>query len=519
MALTEDLIQQFVKATKDETAKPTESISYGTIVKSDGKTYVQLDGSTIFTPVSSTIVVEHGDRVMVTNKDHALVVTGNLTDPSASNDKVNELDKNVNSRIDEFDIILADKVSTEDLNVVNATIQNLQATDITISGKLEAAEGKIESLEADNVVINDTLKAHKGEFDTIDATFANIDGELKANAAKIEDLEATNADFRKLEADYADFKNATVEDFSAVNGKVENLSADHATFKEATAENFTAVNGKIENLNADYAEFKEATVEDLEAVNATIETLDASYATIDFSNIGEAAVEKLFADSGIIKELVMNNGSVTGELVGVTIKGDLIEGNTIKAEKLVVKGKDGLYYKLNIEGGALTSEDVTEEQLQNGLSGSVIIAKSVTADKVHVTDLVAFGATIGGFEIDDNAIHTITKASVDNTLPGIYMDNIGQFAVGDDQHYLKYYRDENGKYRLDVSAASVRFATSSGDSKSLEEVIDEATDIQIGTRNLIRNSENLIFADYSFGKVRANVLGSGKLGQIILGYQ
>lgn len=32
----------------------------------------------------------------------------------------------------------------------------------------------------------------------------------------------------------------------------------------------------------------------------------------------------------------------------VTIKGDLIEGNTIVADKLVMKGDDGLFYKLNI---------------------------------------------------------------------------------------------------------------------------------------------------------------------------
>lgn len=455
MSLSNDLIQQFVKANKDETDKKTESTSYGTIVISEGKTYVQLDGSTIYTPVSSTIVVKNGDRVMVTNKDRSLIVTGNLTDPSAAQGNLDELGESVNTRIDEFDIILADKVNTDQLNAVNANIQNLQATNVTISGKLEAAEGKIDNLETDNLKVNGTLEAHSGKFDTIDATFVNISGELNAHAGKFDELEATNADFRNLEADYGEFKNLT-------------------------ADNFTAVNG-------------------------TIESLDTTYATIDFANIDEAAVRKIFSDSGIIKDLVVSDGRITGELVGVTIKGDLIEGNTIKAEKLVVKGSDGIYYKLNVEGGATTSAEVTEEDLQNGLSGSIIVAKSITAEKVAVDDLVAFGATIGGFEIESDKIHSVVKNSVDNTTPGIYMDNSGQVAFGDGKNYLRYFKDADGKYRLEIAAASLSFSASDGGSQSLEEVINNATNIQVGARNLIRNSENLVFDNYGFEEAYLNV--------------
>ena len=63
------------------------------------------------------------------------------------------------------------------------------------------------------------------------------------------------------------------------------------------------------------------------------------YASIDFSNIGIAAMKKFYSESGLIKNVVVGDQTITGELVGVTIKGDLIEGNTIKADKLVIKGK------------------------------------------------------------------------------------------------------------------------------------------------------------------------------------
>ena len=60
---------------------------------------------------------------------------------------------------------------------------------------------------------------------------------------------------------------------------------------------------------------------------------DIKYANIDFANIGKAAIENFFATSGLIKNVTVGDQTVTGELVGVTIRGDLIEGNTIAAEK------------------------------------------------------------------------------------------------------------------------------------------------------------------------------------------
>lgn len=86
--------------------------------------------------------------------------------------------------------------------------------------------------------------------------------------------------------------------------------------------------------------------------------------------------------TGSIKDVKIGDATIAGELVGVTIKGDLIEGNTVKADKLVIKGSDGLYYKLNTDG-----KTVEEEQTDyNSLNGQVIRAKSVTAEKIDVKD-------------------------------------------------------------------------------------------------------------------------------------
>ena len=109
MALSNELISQFVKATQDKDTSKKESTAYGKIVKKGDVEYVQLDGSDLLTPISATTVVKDGDRVIVTIKNHTAIVTGDLTNPAANNEDIKELGK----QISEFEILIADNGSTD----------------------------------------------------------------------------------------------------------------------------------------------------------------------------------------------------------------------------------------------------------------------------------------------------------------------------------------------------------------------------------------------------------------------
>lgn len=433
MALSADLVSQFARVVNGDKKPQTESTVYGTIVESDGKKYVRLDGSNLDTPISTTTDAKHGDRVTVLIKDHSAVVTGNISSPSINTETELDNGDGTSTKISEFGIIVAKKVDVDTLDAEIARVGELIVGDL-VAEELEAYDAKIDKLETDNVTINEKLEAHDAFIDNLDATFVKADV-LEANYATIKDLEATDV--------------------------------------------------KVRDLEADFGELEKATIEDLAAFEASIKNLDATYANIDFSNIKMAAVEELFTKSGIIKDLVVGDQSITGELVGVTIKGDLIEAGTVKAEKLVVKGSDGIFYKLNVEAGGLSAEEAPTESLH----GSVIAANSITAEKVNVKDLVAFDATIGGFHITDNSIYSGAKASVDNdTATGIYQDSEGQFALGDGNQFLKFYKQSDGTYKLDISAASISLG-----SKSVETVIDDAVDSLVyENRNLILDSNREI---------------------------
>lgn len=93
MALSDDLISQFAKITKDEEKTSTEKTVYGTVVERNGEKYVQFDGSELLTPVASTTNYEADERVIVMIKNHTATITGNITSPSARTTEVEVVDK------------------------------------------------------------------------------------------------------------------------------------------------------------------------------------------------------------------------------------------------------------------------------------------------------------------------------------------------------------------------------------------------------------------------------------------
>ena len=125
MPLSNDLISQFVKVTKDTKKDKSESIVYGTIVSQSDANYVKIDGSELLTPISYTTVVGDGDRVTVMIKNHTAIVTGNLSSPAARN---------------------KDTLSVDKLDAVNGRIDNLEAANVTIQGTLNTNVADVDAL-------------------------------------------------------------------------------------------------------------------------------------------------------------------------------------------------------------------------------------------------------------------------------------------------------------------------------------------------------------------------------------
>lgn len=320
---------------------------------------------------------------------------------------------------------------------VQVTIKNHNAT---ITGNLSSPSARTDDVKE----IDNKVTAHGNTITSINNNITEIGNTVNRQGNKITQI------------------NDVVK---SQGNTIETMNNDIKIYNSSFQINDGVVTG-IKGIDTDWIK-----TEDLEADHAVINSLDTKYANIDFTNIGKAAIEQFYSTSGIIKDLVIGDTTVTGKLVGVTITGDLIEGNTVKADKLVVLGEDGLYYKLNVNSlGEPTAQ--SDPKYQTGLDGSVIIAKSITATEINVEDLVAFDATIGGFKITDNSIYSGVKETVNNTTRGIYLDNTGQIAFGDASNFIKFYKDENGVYKLDISARQITFGASN---TSVEDVATAAS--------------------------------------------
>lgn len=459
MALSHEVISQFAKLVDNKPKKDEGVTVKGTYKIIGNIEYVQLDGSDVLTPVESTVEAKTGERVQVLIKDHFATVTGNISSPAARSKDVKDLADTVdeqgntiqqmdNTIIQQGNSIIQMNTSINQhettinqhdtkINQQSDQIVSINNTIISQGNSIEANHNAIIAQGNEIDVMNNTITSHGNSITSMNNTIQQHDNKINQNSNTISQQGNT---ITQQGNKITEIDNTVKSQGNTIVAQGNTIDA-HGTQLTTHGSQITILNSGFVIQDGVLTGLSEVVVNKLKS-----DTLDTGYAKIDFANIQMAAVQKLFTESGIIKDLVVQEGAITGELVGVTLKGDLIEGNTIIADKLVIKGSDGLYYKLNTNGETIESNQTSE----NSLNGQVIAAKSITASKIQVTDLVAFGATIGGFDITDSSINTHLKTSINSSTNGIYLDSDGQMAIGNDINHIKYYKDEDNNFILDV---------------------------------------------------------------------
>lgn len=365
----------------------------------------------------------------------------------------------------------------------------------------------VHSLERVMVLVKDHTATIMGNISSPSARSDDVKAlnEVVADKASIGDLKAINADIENLKAD-----NVEISDkLTATEADIKDLEADNVTINEK----LTANNASIKELEVDNVSIHEkltandATIEELQTGKLDAKQADIKYAQIDFANIGKAALEQFFAKSGLIENVVVGDQQITGTLVGVTILGDSIKGGTVIADKLVIKGEDGLYYKLNTDGNTVEKEQTD----YNSLDGGVIRAKSITATKIAVDDLVAFGATIGGWHIVDGGLYSGTKESMNNISRGTYLGSDGQINVGDSDNFIMFYVDNKGESHLAISADKFTLGKQNIENiiSDIKQDVDNVRD-EITTLLRIESSRGTVFKNNAVSTVLSVVIYHGK---------
>lgn len=508
MALSSDLISQFVKITNDTNKSKKETTAYGTAVEYNGSIYVRLDGSDLLTPMTNTVGIKDGDRVTISIKNHMATVNGNITAPSASSTDVRNLG-------DAFGNFVS--VTTIELKAQSANIEDLTADNVTINEKLTANEGYISKLQADNLTINEKLVANEAHIQKLNADYADINS-LVASKASIDDLNATNASIHNLAADYGNYKDLITNKFVAYDATIKKLDADKANIVD-----LNAATAEIDKLLA-----KKASIEDLDATNARIDTLTSSqittdylkanYANIDLANVNNAWIQNGIIKNGAIDEAAIHDGAITNVKIAdatieaakiKTINADTITAGTLKTNRLIITGEDG------------TDSIVKAINTANGVAEAN--STKIQAASIDVVDLSAFNAKIAQFILSNNAIYS-GKTSITDPTSGIYISTtgigVGNGALaGSTESPIQIYAD--GGMKLKGKNGSIDFNTVTGelsiDASSLkigsktvasnEDVTNAINNIEVGGRNYM--------IDSSFSKYTPDGSNITKDGEII----
>lgn len=522
MSLSSELISQFVKITNDSSNPVEETTVYGTIVEHEGTNYVRLDGSELLTPITTAANVKPGERVTVMIKNHTATVTGNLSSPSARIDDLDGLDE-VASIIAEFEIVLAQKVDTEDLVAEQARIDELIARDVEITGTLEAAEADIDILQANHLTVVERLEAAEADIENLVVGSLDVTA-LDAKYAKIGDLETTNADIYNLESTYADFEVATADRFTAVDATIADLdaaklSADDADIRYAKIADLEATNGDITNLEADIAD-----IDTLIFGSATGKTIQSSFANAVIAQLGNAQIKNAMVES--IDADKINAGSINTNKVRVMSEdGSLyISDETIQitddSRVRVQIGKDASGdYSINIwdssgklmfsEGG-ITSNAIKKAIIRNDM---VSETANISASKLNIDSL--FKAMNGStYTLKSSRIYLDDEAqTLDVAFKAMESDvtELGETVTSQGtQLSVLQGKIESKVWQQDINAAagemSTQYSTLEQNVNEFKSTVSETyaktadlDAINIGGRNLMLGSEDgYPFAGQSF---------------------
>ena len=472
MALSKNLISQFVKVTSNNAKQAEDTYLYGTIVEYGGSQYVRLDGSDLLTPYTSTVVVKTGERVRVSVGRHTATVTGNVSSPAARNDDVIDLSE----RVGNFDTLIADKATIKDLEAQKARIDELTADNVTINNQLTANSADIKDLKAGNVTITGRLDTTEANIKDLTANNVTITGRLDANEVDIKTLTAESANIKELVAGKAD-----IGDLNAATGRIDSLET-----KQIHTDEIVAKKADIDLANVNNAWIQNGVIKD--------------------GSIGSAAIH-----DGAITNVKIADASIEAAKIK-SINADTITAGTIKTDRLIITGPDG--------------EDsiVKAINLANGVSEAEVNSQKIQAASIDVIDLSAFKAKIAGFDMNGNAIYS-GKESIKDPTSGIYISTTG-IGMGDgaltgkNESPLQAYADGSFKLigknsffdfntvtgELNIEASSFKVASKSVATKDdIDDVRDEIT-----TFLSIESSKGTAFKNNSVSTILSVVIYHGK---------
>lgn len=311
MELSAQLLKSFAKVVNQPSKETSKTLTiYGDLKNDKNDFYVKIDGSEEYIPTYTVVNGQTGDRVVCEIRNHSVLVTGNLSSPSATGDDVKQVS-------DKIDVLEANRITTDYLEAHYAEI------DFANINVAHIKQGFMESLLVSQGIIADRVVGSE-----VVATNALTGVNIYANDITAGTLSVDRLVFRGSEQSVIYQLNnisgaLQAENVDTINGEVitpRTITADRIVAKAITA---TEIN--VQNLVAT------GLIETNRLTSKNI-VVDDLFAT-DITAAGSIKSSNYVYTSGIYSTAGVKMSMATGQIISRQFAIDA-SGNTYFAGQL-----------------------------------------------------------------------------------------------------------------------------------------------------------------------------------------
>lgn len=509
---TQKMLADVVLNAKNKTVQPYTTTA---IVKSvnNNTIYVEIPGSDRATPVkNSTVSVKKGDVVDLVVSHNDTHITGNRSDVAASQTETSLISNTVTKTAQAMEATRLEM--DNNLNLIgneivalnnNITMQgnkiDILVSDITVANStIEAQNSKIETIKSQISTIGSTISTIESTITTQSSDILTLDSKISTHDSAIETLNSKISTQDSKINTLSSTVSTQGSTINSINSTIETLNSTVETQNSA----IKTLDSNVKIIGSAF-QVKDGTLTGISEILTNI--LKTDYAEVDLLNVNNAWIVDGKIKEGAIGTTEIADASITTAKID-ELSADVIKTGTLRTERLILTTDE-----IDPETGEKKVALITALNAKvndgegNILDGAVIADDTIEASKINVVDLNAFEATIGNFHIGTSSMYN-GKESLTDPTNGVYLGTdgiaLGQgsllgmtddspFRVESDGDFHLGCKDNNYinfdpfTGALDINAKTIKMG-----SKTMTEIAnDYVDDLEIGSRNLILDSETL----------------------------
>ena len=283
--------------------------------------------------------------------------------------------------------------SVKTVKIANGAIGSAQLRDLAVQ-YAHINTAAVEQLSANSIT---ALKAYIAEIVSGSVTT----DELYAGIASIALAQITTANIENANIDWAEIGTLSADIAAIAKAHLTDADIDWAQIANLTSAVAQIAQAKIGEAVIDGAQITDGSI-----TNAKIEN-----AAIDTAKIALGAITTALIATGAVGTAQIADGSITDAKI-VSLNADVITAGTLSVDRLLLKGADGLFVAINATDEGLTSQELSQEEYQSAISGTVLVARSVTADKLAAKSITANEIASGTITASELAAGSVTAEKI-----------------------------------------------------------------------------------------------------------